>query len=206
MAHRIAVIGAGNVGRALAFGLAGAGHDIVVGVRRPDDAKHAALAEAETVALSPTGTASAEADVIILAVPAPSLAELVSTLGLRSGQIVVDATNAVRTPVPGGATTVADHVVALVPEGVAVVKAFNTIGAEHLGDGRFEEGEAFLPIAGDDEGRAVVGALAAELGFEVADLGGRDAFELVEAHARLWIHLAFARGWGRGFGFRVVGR
>ena len=48
--------------------------------------------------------------------------------------------------------------------------------------------------------------LAAGLGFEVADLGDRGAFGLVEAHARLWIHLAFACGWGREFGFAVVRR
>jgi NAD(P)-dependent dehydrogenase (short-subunit alcohol dehydrogenase family) len=41
-------------------------------------------------------------------------------------------------------------------------------------------------------------------GFDVADLGGREHIALVEDHARLWIHLAFRRGWGRQFAFTVT--
>jgi hypothetical protein len=84
------------------------------------------------------------------------------------------------------------------------VKAFNTIGAEHLGAGRVGGTAAFLPLAGDDDGRGIVAGLARDLGFEVAELGGRDTIRLVEDFARLWIHLAFRCGWGRDFGFAVV--
>jgi hypothetical protein len=87
-----------------------------------------------------------------------------------------------------------------------VVKAFNTIGAEHLGDGRIEGRALFLPVAGDDAGRPLAVELARSLGFDVADLGGPDAIRLVEDHARLWIHLAFRCGWGRSFGFQVARR
>ena len=126
------------------------------------------------------------------------------TIG-ESGQVVADATNAVRAPVPDGHDTMGDLVAALVPDAVAVVKAFNTIGAEHLGDGRFGEQRAFLPIAGDQEGVEAVLPLAEQLGFDAVALGGREAFGMAEDHARLWIHLAFVCGWGRGFGFAVVG-
>jgi predicted dinucleotide-binding enzyme len=84
---------------------------------------------------------------------------------------------------------------------VLLVKAFNTIGAEHLGDGRFGSDRAFLPIAGDEQGLRVVEPLAEALGFAPVALGGREAFGHLEAHAALWIHLAFNCGWGRDFGF-----
>jgi 8-hydroxy-5-deazaflavin:NADPH oxidoreductase len=40
---KIAVIGAGNVGKALGKGWARRGHDVTYGVRQPGDAKHAGL-------------------------------------------------------------------------------------------------------------------------------------------------------------------
>jgi predicted dinucleotide-binding enzyme len=197
---RIAVIGGGAVGRALYSGLASASHDVVIGVRDPADSKHVTD---PPVRLAAHSEAAAGAAVVILAVPVPALADVVPALGLSADQIVVDATNAVRIPVPDGHPTVGDHVASLLPTGVVLVKAFNTIGAEHLGTGRIDGVAAFLPIAGDEAGLVVVAELAADIGFDVAELGDRSAFGMVEDHARLWIHLAFARGWGRNFGFVV---
>ncbi len=197
----ITIIGAGNVGSALARGFVRAGHAVTLGVRDPNRGDGS-----DGTTLSSITTASDGADVVILAVPVNALGETIPSLGLCAGQVVIDATNAVRTPVPGGAPTVAAYVSTLVPDGVPVVKAFNTIGAEHLDGQRAGSGDGppwFLPIAGDDEGRAVAVELASELGFDVADLGGPEAIEHVEGHARLWIHLAFAAGWGRSFGFAV---
>lgn len=194
---RVAIVGAGSVGRALGRGLSeGDDIEVVYGVRNPSDTMYQTLG---TVAAPAEATEGA--DVVILAVPVGAIADLVPSLGLLEHQVVVDATNAVRTPVPGGYDTMGDFVGSLVPSGVLLVKAFNTIGAEHLGDGRFGLDRAFLPIAGDEQGLDVVEPLAESLGFSPAVLGGRESFGLVESHAALWIHLALVRGWGRGFGF-----
>lgn len=208
----LAIIGAGSVGRALGFGLAASGHAVSFGVRDPGDHRHTELAPGSKgeagapVEVTTPAEATAGADVVVLAVPASAVADVVPRLGLQAGQIVVDATNAVGRPVPEGMSTMSELVASLAPDGVAVVKAFNTIGAEHLGDGRFDQQRAFLPIAGPEEETAVVSALAADLGFEPVVLGGAEAVRLVEDHARLWIHLAFNCGWGRSFGFVAVGK
>ncbi len=201
MQQHIAIIGAGSVGAALASGLSGAGHHVVIGVREPDQAKYRDL-PVDVAALT---TAVADASVVVLAVPADSLAAVVPTLGLRAGQVVVDATNAVFTTIPDGFDTLGDFVGSLLPPDVALVKAFNTVGAEHLAGGTFDR-PTFLPIAGDEAGTEIVAGLGRDLGFEVADLGGRDAIALVEHHARLWIHLAIRRGWGRNFAWSTVRR
>ena len=198
----VTIVGAGSVGRALAAGLARAGHTVAIGVRNPGDEKHHDLHD--HFVLRTPEDAAAGADVVILAVPVAALEETVPALKLSPGQVLIDATNAVRTPPPAGFATVGAFVASLAPTGVAVVKAFNTIGAEHLADGHVGATAAFLPIAGDDEGRPLVASLAADLGFDVADLGGPDAIAMVEAFARLWIHLAFNRGWGRDFGFAAI--
>jgi hypothetical protein len=199
--NRVAVIGAGSVGRAVGGGLARTGVPVVFGVRNPKDPRHGDLGAVETPV-----AACARADMVLLAVPADAVPEAVPALGLGAGQVLVDTTNAVRMAVPGGHATMADLVASLVPDGVAVVKAFSTIGAEHLGDGLIDGQRAFMPIAGDEAGVAAVVPLAQSLGLDAVSLGGRDAYALVEAHARLWIHLAFVCGWGRQFGFVVAGR
>jgi predicted dinucleotide-binding enzyme len=197
----IAIIGAGSVGRALGTGLGGAGHDVTYGVRSPDDPRHGDL---PSPAVRTPRQAAEAAEVVILAVPADAVPETLRGLGLRSDHVVVDATNAVRAPVPDGHRTMGDLVASLAPPGVAVVKAFNTIGAEHLSDGHVAGTDAFLPVAGDRRGTDLVAGLATQLGFDAVVLGDRDAFDLVEAHAAMWIHLAFRCGFGRGFGFGVL--
>lgn len=199
---RVTMVGAGSVGRALATGLRQAGHAVTFGVRDPQDAKHRDLHDHFTVRALEQAVGGAEA--VILAVPVSALESTVPALGLSPGQALIDATNAVRTPPPAGFATVGEFVASLAPSGVAVVKAFNTIGAEHLTNGHVGDAPAFLPIAGADAGRPLVISLATDLGFDVADLGGPDAIPMVEAFARMWIHLAFNRGWGRDFGFAAL--
>lgn len=202
----IAIIGAGNVGTALATGLRNAGHQVRVGVRdtTSDKAAHVRSVLGDDAVL-PLADATAGVDAIVLAVPSGALADVIAELSPPAGTPVIDATNAVGTPPPDGFATVGAYVASLVP-GSPVVKAFNTIGAEHMATGRVGSTPAFLPVAGDDRARPLAIELARSVGFDVGDLGGPEAVDQVEAFARLWIHLAFARGWGRDFGFAVVGR
>jgi predicted dinucleotide-binding enzyme len=195
----IAVIGAGSVGSAVGAGLAGQGYEVVFGVRDPSDERHAGRGRVAVPA-----EAAASADVVVLAVPAGVVADVVPRLLLRAGQVVIDATNAVRTAVPDGHATMGALVGSLLPDGVHLAKGFNTVGAEHLGDGHTTNGAVFLPIAGDPVAVETTERLATRLGFDVAVLGGREQFGMIEDHARLWIHLAFGRGWGRSFAFTVA--
>ncbi|MBL8777446.1 MAG: NAD(P)-binding domain-containing protein [Acidimicrobiales bacterium] len=197
---RIAVIGAGSVGRNLAEATRALGHDVIVGVRDPDDPRHADAGERATPAAAAVG-----ADLVALAVPAAAVADAVSGLTLASPTVVVDATNAVGAPPPDGFPTMGAYTRSLLPGDVPVVKAFNTIGAEHLVQAEVDGAPAFLPIAGDPAGVEVVLPLARAMGFDAVDLGGPEAIALVEDHARLWIHL-MRNGWGRGFAFGVLGR
>ncbi len=204
MSHRIAVLGAGVVGRALATGLTRVGHTVTIAVRTPTDERHAEVTAETGAQIGAIDEAVAAADVVVLAIPAGAHADAVPALRLRGGQVVLDATNLVGQPTPEGFDTLGEFVASLLPDGVHYAKAFNTIGAEYLGNGTVAGRPAFLPIAGDEAARAVAVELGQQLGFDVADLGDRTAIHHGEAHAALWIHLAFGAGWGRRFGFTIA--
>lgn len=195
----IAIIGAGSVGTALATAFRRVGHQVRVGLRDPDGPRHVDVEGRTGMAEAVRG-----AQLVVLAVPASALGDLVPTLQLAPPTIVVDASNAVAGPAPGGAPTVGAFVRSAVPEAVPVVKAFNTIGAEHMVDGRVAGQRAFLPVAGDEAGLDTVVDLARTIGFDAVAVGGIDAIELVEHHARLWIQL-MREGMGRDFGFALIG-
>ena len=72
---KVAIIGAGNVGTALATALTRAGHKVTITARDP---KHATKAAGSSGASAGASNASAvdQADVVITAVPATSIGEV----------------------------------------------------------------------------------------------------------------------------------
>ena len=86
--------------------------------------------------------------------------------------------------------------------GARVVKAFNTIGAEHYLQPVIGGEAASMLIAGDDaEAKQVVVTLAAQLGFVPVDAGALSAAVYLESLAALWVHLAIRTPLGRDFAF-----
>ena len=168
---RIAVLGRGNVGGALAATWREQGHDVAVSTRE---------AIAETVG---------DREVVVLAVPAAAAPDVLAQAGPLKGRILVDATN----NLSGGPEGLA--IAALAPE-ARVVKAFNTVFATFMHDTPPER-PASLVICGDDAGaKEVVGELVRAAGFEPVDLGGSEQTPAVEALARVVIGLAYRQGRG----------
>ncbi len=211
---RIAIIGAGNVGGTLGARWAQKGHQIVFGVKNPDDERTRALvAKVPGTRAALVADAAAGSEVVVLAVPWEAAHEAVRAAGPVTGKIVVDATN----PVALGAgisrglqighTTSGAEEVARWATGARVVKAFNTTGWPNMADPSYGGQKAAMFICGDDEAaKKAVAGLAADLGFEVVDAGVLTIARLLEPVAMLWIHLAFARGWGTNFAYGILRR
>ena len=169
---RIAILGGGRVGSALAESWRARGHEVAVSTR-------------ETVA----ETAAAGA-VVVLALPARAVPEALAAAGPLDGKVLVDATN----NLSGGP---AGLEIAALATGARYVKAFNTVFATFMHDTPPER-PASLVLCGDDEdAKRVVSGLVEDLGFEPVDAGGGEQTPLVEALAHLVIHLAYTHG--RGF-------
>lgn len=200
----ITVVGAGTVGTNLAVRFADLGHQVRFAVRDPESPKaRAALAAVAGATALPLSEATDGAAIVVIATPYDAIAGVLERLGGLDGRIVVDVTNAVGRDLPHGAASVPEVIVAARAD-ATVVKAFNTIGAEAFLDPHIGGRPAFLPIAGPADAAETVRALAAELGFDAHVLGDLDTAVLLESHARLWMHLAFRAGLGRGIGFALL--
>jgi predicted dinucleotide-binding enzyme len=152
----VAVIGTGKMGGGLAWLLASKGIDVAIG--HHDPARAAALAREIGARAQGGGVEAAAklADVIIVAVPYPKMAEALEGAGDLTGKVVVDISNPItpdfRALLIGHTTSAAEEIQRLVP-GAEVVKAWNTVFAELLPaearEGRTAPVQVFL--AGDDE-------------------------------------------------------
>lgn len=93
---KIAIIGHGNVGGALAKAWAKAGHQIIIGARNVNDDKVQQLAKLENFSATDIPSAAQAADVILVATPAHIAVDLANQFGKLPGKVIIDATNAVR--------------------------------------------------------------------------------------------------------------
>jgi len=180
---KIAVIGNGAIGSGLAGVLATAGHD-VVSVGKSDD----------------TAAAVANAEVVILATPY-SAAEEVAGAADYAGKVVVDLSNPVNADFSGlqvgHQSSAAEEIAKLVP-GASVVKAFNTIFAQHYGSG-LKIGDKALQtfVASDDEAaRETVKEIAASIGLEPVDAGPLKNARYLEPLGFLNIQFGYVLGKG----------
>jgi predicted dinucleotide-binding enzyme len=172
----IGIIGAGNIGRAIATTLARKGIPATLSNSRGPET----LAEL-VVSLGPSITAgtreeAASQDIVFIAVNWSKLPAAMARLPNWNGRIVVDTNNPIEAPLfqPAdlGGRTSSDVFVEMVP-GARVVKAFNHLSAAVLAaDPTSEGGRRVLFYSGDDaSAKAEIGALIDRVGFFGIDLG-----------------------------------
>lgn len=175
-----AIIGVGNIGKAVARNLVKGGERVVLASRTQAHAdalasELGALATATTVA-----QAIQDADVIVFAVYLNVLQELIATHSAAlEGKIIVDPTNPIRPEGDSFVRTLPDDISAasvvleLLPSGAHYVKAFNALGADALSTGGHQMPRIALLYATDDTHAAeVVEKLGRSAGFDPVDAGG----------------------------------
>lgn len=206
----LSIIGAGNVGRALAGAFVRQKQAVVVGVPEPAKYRAALAPLGPLVRLTGTAEAVDAGDVVILAVPYAVADGVARSVTDWQGKVLVDATNPIAPGLAGlaiGTTTSGAETIAAAAQGARVVKAFNATGAENMADPRYPGGLPLMPVCGDDaDARRQALALATLIGFEAVDFGELSAARYLEPLAMAWIHLALKRGHGRDFAFAMLRR
>ncbi|NKK92906.1 NADP oxidoreductase coenzyme [Rhizobium leguminosarum bv. viciae] len=189
-----AIIGFGNIGKALAKAFARNGIDVTVATTR-DPESFASDAAAIGPTIIPKRLAEAvKADIIFLAVRFESHPEVAKTLPTWQGRTIVDVTNAYGVPPEELEGQPSSRFIAQAFSGAKLVKAFNHLLAASLAqDPAVKGGRRVVFLASDDDAAAAeIGALAENLGFAPIELGGlSEGGLLVQARGKSWGHLIF---------------
>lgn len=204
---KIAIIGTGNVGGALATKWSNKRHEIFLGVRDINNFKGQNLLSNPNTKVCNIHEAVQYAEVILISTPAMMAVEVAKSIGDTSGKVIIDTMNIVMGRGPAGFTNTSDAILANTST-KEVVKCFNTTGFNNMVNPNYGDQVLDAFVAGDSvKGNDIAKLLAKDAGFaECYDVGGNDRFELMEKFAFFWINLAMFQGQGREIGFKLLRR
>jgi hypothetical protein len=194
---KVAILGKGNVGKALQNAFSKAKCDVKFGSRAPERGE---LSQKDAVEWG---------EVVVFAVPNAVVPTTVKTVGASAfkGKIVLDVTNALNENwelAIGFSTSGAEELAKLVP-GAKVVKAFNTVFADNQSKGKIGTEPLTLFVAGDDgSAKKAIMDVGAKIGFDPVDVGPLKAARYLEPMAVMLISLGYGAKMGTGIGYRLI--
>ena len=191
LADTIAIIGTGQVARALGPEFAAQGHDIVYGSRSPggENAREIVAMTPDSAVATPNESVR-DASIVVLAVPGELVEEITLGLGDLSGKIVIDPTNALigdwETELSMGVSTSNGRIIQDAAPNAHVVKAFSTLNWRQMVE---PGGDISILLAGDDDAaKAKVSELVSAMDLQPIDLGGIDSSRWIEGMTILWLN------------------
>jgi NADPH-dependent F420 reductase len=194
---KVAIIGAGNVGKALGTSLTRAGHEVTISARTPESAA-AAAREAGAGSAESAAVAVTDASVIILAIPYQAEEAVAAEIADRvSGRTIIDVSNPIKADASGLATdtSAAEELQRRLPD-AHVVKAFNTVFASNQADPTASVAPIDGYVAGDDgDAKRQVMSLAESIGMKPLDVGPLSSARYLEGMAYVNIGLNAQNGW-----------
>ena len=206
---KVAIIGTGNVGSAIAKAATTAGHTVTMAGRDGTE-QLATLAEELGVEVTNSNAAAVgDSDLVVLAVPYGALNEVVAGIADHVGdKIVLDVTNPLKGDLSGlqtDGTSGAELVQKQLPQ-ARVVKAFNTVFASNQASATVDGVQLDGFVAGDDpDAKKHVLYLLEEVGFRPIDVGPLSAARYLEGMAFLNISLNATNDWSWKTGWKLVG-
>lgn len=192
---KVAIIGLGNIGKAVATNLIKGGHAIMIASRDMKKAQSFAAELGSLATAKETSDAIKEADVIIPALYFNSLKEFfTSYLAELDGKIIIDVSNPIAPDGQGGFTKIIGETESaakilsdFVPKNAKLIKAFGTLGAESLSNEAFSQPDKKVLFYASDStnSNAVVEELITHSGFAPLHIGGLDKAIRIEVFGDL---------------------
>lgn len=200
---KIGIIGAGMVGTNFGMALMSAGHEVMFSSREPQGDHAQQVRQNTGAAVGLVEEVIAFSSVVAIAMPPDAVLDVARTYaGPLAGKVIIDMNNRFNAP-PSGLSL--SQEIAQITN-ARVVKALNSIGAEHYLNPVFDSQKASMLIAGgDSEARQIVGQVIGDIGFEVIDAGGLENTALLEKLAQLWVTLGRS-ALGRNIAFKLLRR
>lgn len=191
---KVAVIGLGNIGKAVASNLVKGNRGVIVAGHKIEDAKTLAATLGTLAKPSDVVTAIKEADVIIFSVSFSTIQDLFKQYSAElNGKIVIDPSNPITPDGKGGFKKIigkddsAGQILkGLLPAGAKLVKALGSLGAGSLVSAAHNQPGAVLFYASDDKSvNSKVEELIKDNGFEPVNIGGIDQSIRMEVFGEL---------------------
>lgn len=192
---KIAIIGLGNIGKAVAENLVKGNRPVVLASRKLEDATALAQQLGTLATSAEVLDAIKEADIIVLAVWFNTIQEFFSQYASEfQGKIIIDPSNPIAPDENGGFKKIIGEKesagqlnAAILPEGAKLAKALGTLGAASLAGAAFQKPEeAVLFYATDDTSiNTDVEQLIHDSGFEPVRVGGLDQSIRIEVFGDL---------------------
>jgi predicted dinucleotide-binding enzyme len=207
---KIAVIGTGSAGRALAGGFRRIGHDVVIGTRDVEETAEREEWSGRAAELASYRDAATGADLVVNATGGTVSLAALAEVDLE-GKVLLDVSNPL--DFSGGfpptltvkdTDSLAEQIQRAHP-GARVVKALNTVNGSVMVDPARLGEETTIFVAGDDEGaRSVVRTLLEELGWtDVIEFPALEAARGLEMWLPMWVRLMGTLGTAE-FNLRIV--
>lgn len=207
---RIAVLGTGAVGHAIATKLVALGHDVTMGSRTAGNDKATAwVASAPAGGTAAAGTfadAAGGADLVVNATSGEGSLDALAAAGAANlaGKVLIDVSNPLDfshgmppTLSVANTTSLSEQIQAAFPD-ARVVKSLNTMNCDVMVDPSLVPGSHMVMVCGNDAGaKAEAARLLHSFGWPpaaVVDLGDLSAARGMEMYVILWVRLFAAVG------------
>ena len=193
---RIAMIGKGRVGSALAPALRAAGHAVTYGTRNPADPSHN---NDDGIPVMTVREAAQSAEIVVLAVNWGDVDQVLADCGDLDGRILIDCTNPLTFGAEGislalGFDRSGGEIVASKTR-ARVVKTLNHVGSPVMATAKSYRQRPIQFVAADDEdARRIAASLVRDIGFEPVEYGGLENARKLEPLAMIWIDQAYKHG------------
>ncbi|KAB1157819.1 NADPH-dependent F420 reductase [Flavobacterium luteum] len=192
---KLAFIGIGNVGFAIANNLQKKGHDIIVASNSENSQSvQKALKENSNFLVMNIQSAIDEAEIVFLATPFQANESILKSVNFND-KILVDCTNPVGMGISHGLKSEisgSEKVQEWAPE-ANVVKAFTIYGFENFIDSNYPNYNVkpIMLIAGNNiEAKSLVQKINSDMGFDTLDTGNLDQALHLEHMTLLWVKIA----------------
>ncbi len=206
---KVGIIGAGNVGPALAKGFLKNGFETTISSRSEEKRKNL---ENEIQGLktdTPENTAK-NSDIIVFTVKGSHAKEALEELGVEnlSGKLIIDTTNPISEDAPVNGVLVyfssinkslMEELQAKAPD-AKFVKCFSCVGAAHMVNPAFESRPTMFICGDDSDAKKEVTEILHTFGWEAEDMGNVEAARAIEPLAMLWCIPGFRENrWNHAF-------
>jgi predicted dinucleotide-binding enzyme len=206
---KVGVLGSGEVGRVLAAGFIGLGHEVKIGSRDPAKLADWVIAAGSRASAGSFEEAARFGDLVVLATLGVATCEAVRLAGAQhfTGKVVMDATNPLDfTPgMPprlsvGFDDSLGEQVQRMIRD-ARVVKAFNTVGNALMVNPQLPGGPPDMFICGDDaDAKQLIGQICKHFGWGVIDIGGIEGARYLEPMCLVWVLHGVSSGtWAHAF-------